>query len=133
LRSNKPIAAALRLRHLREKVTRHRPSSAAGSPAYFSLSHDFYGATQGLVVPALARGPILVTRTGHPCGGLTGDVGIRDGSVKGSVITFTVTRDIGDRVLVLDNKETISDGKSEFTVKPCGPGWTTNMTATRKK
>ena len=30
-----------------------------------------------------------------------GDVEIRDGSVKGTVITFSVTRDIGDRVLVL--------------------------------
>ena len=61
-----------------------------------------------------------------------GDVEIRDGSVKGNVITFTVTRDIGDRVLVLDYKGTISEGKIEFTVKPRGPGWTTNMTATRE-
>jgi hypothetical protein len=62
-----------------------------------------------------------------------GEVEICDGSVKGNVITFTVARDIGDRVLVLDYKVTISDDKIEFTVKPRGPGWTTNMTATREK
>jgi hypothetical protein len=62
-----------------------------------------------------------------------GDAEIQDGRVKEDHITFTVTRNIGDRTLVLDYTGKIFDDKIEFTVKPRGPGWTTLMTAKRQK
>jgi hypothetical protein len=62
-----------------------------------------------------------------------GEVEIQDGRVKDDVVTFTVTRNIGDRILVLDYTGKVSDGKIEFTVTPRGNGWTTQLTATRQK
>jgi hypothetical protein len=65
-------------------------------------------------------------------GRTNGAVQIRDGSVTDDVITFTVTRNIGDRTLVLDYTGKISTGKIDFTVKPRGNGWTSRFTATRQ-